>query len=311
MIALSASPGFRLPAVPPVAAGALAGLFAVAMWAGYLSVSKAGVAAGLRPEDVMLLRFGVAGAVAAPWLLRAGFRDLGGVGWGRGAALAFFAGPVFVLLGVGGYLFAPLGHAAVIQPSALTLGALLLAAAFLGERLTRAKLTGAAVIVGGLLLIAAGSAAGAATPGAWRGDLLFAAAGLFWAGYTILLRRWGLAPAPATAAVSVLSAAVVVPAFFAFGDLSRLAALSPGFLAAQILVQGLGAGLLAVLAYGFAVRALGAGRAALFPAMVPGAALLLGWPVAGEVPGPLPLAGAALAMFGLLVAVGALRLSRR
>ena len=55
-----------------------------------------------------------------------------------------------------------------------------------------------------------------------------------------------------------------------------------GTLATQALVQGLLSGVVAVFAYGRAVARLGAARAAVFAAMVPAVAILLGIPVAGE-----------------------------
>jgi len=67
-------------------------------------------------------------------------------------------------------------------------------------------------------------------------------------------------------------------------DWQRLAAAGPGMLALQIVFQGLGAGLVAVLAFSRAAALLGSGRAAFFAALVPGAAALLAIPVLGEVP---------------------------
>lgn len=295
---------------PPLARGALWGLAAVVMWGLYLAYARAGVATGLLPQDFVFLRYATAGAIMAVWLARHSPKTLGGVGWRRGAALAVFAGPLFIALGVGGYVHAPLSHGAVIQPSAIALGSMALAWLLFREPLTRGRLLGTAIIVAGLALIAS-TGGGTAGPDAWIGDLMFVGAGLFWVGFTLLLRHWGIGGIPATAAVSILSAALVVPAFAAFGSFERLAALDPGTLLTQIVVQGVFSGMLAVIAYGRAVEHLGAGRAALFPAMVPAAALLVGIPVAGEVPGPAEWAGALLAAAGLAVAMGAVRLGQR
>ena len=225
---------------------------------------------------------------------------------GGGAALALFAGPIFIALGVGGYVYAPLAHGAVIQPATITIGTMLVAWLLLGEAMTRARAVGAAVILAGLALIATAKG-GTAGPGAWIGDLLFVGAGLFWMAFTLLLRRWRIPAVPATAAVAVVSAIVVIPAFLAFGTFDRLAALPIPLLLTQVVVQGLLSGVLAVIAYARAVEHLGAARAALFPAMVPAAALLVGLPVTGEVPSGPEWAGAALATLGLMVAMGVVR----
>jgi drug/metabolite transporter (DMT)-like permease len=162
-MAIAESP---LPAIISARTAGLGfGLAAVAMWAAYLAFARAGVNAGLKPVDFVFLRFVTAGAVMLPWLARHGMRSLGRVGWGRGAALAFFAGPLFIALGVGGYAFAPLAHGAVVQPSALTLGAMAASWLIFGDRPPRSRALGVAVIVAGLVLIAAGKGA-AEVPGA-------------------------------------------------------------------------------------------------------------------------------------------------
>jgi len=97
---------------------------------------------------------------------------------------------------------------------------------------------------------------------------------------------------------------VVVPAMLVAGDLDRLAALAPSMLAAQVIVQGVAAGVVAVIAFGIAVRQLGAGRAGLFPATVPAMTLVLGAVWSGTPPQIFEIAGAALASLGLLLAVG-------
>ena len=296
-------------AVPPAALGLMAGLSAVAMWGAYLAFARAGVSAGLTPFDFVALRYATAGAIMLPWLLAHGIGSLAGHGWRRGGALAVAAGPIFIALGVGGYLFAPLSHGAVIQPATITVGGALLAWALLGERLTRSRIAGGLLILAGVAAIASTGGAEAAA-GAWVGDGLFVLAGLFWVAFTLMVRRWSVSPLAATAIVSVLSAAVAVPAYLAFGTPSNLLALPPATLLTQVVVQGVLSGVLAVLAFTKSVQLLGASRAALFPAMVPAAALLIGIPVTGEVPHGLEWLGMAVASAGLAVAIGAVRLGR-
>jgi drug/metabolite transporter (DMT)-like permease len=291
------------PNLSPALKGGLAGLAAVAMWAGYIAFARAGVKAGLTPQDFVFLRYATAGVIMLPWLLRNKPKALAGVGWGRGAILALLAGPIFIFLGVGGYVFAPLSHGAVIQPSTITLGSMFAAALLLGERLTKSKLIGVGVIVAGIVAIASAKG-GAVGPQTWIGDLLFIGAGLLWVAFTLLLKRWSLSGLQATAAVSILSAFVVIPAFAGFASFERILALSPTMLVTQIIVQGVLSGVLAVVAFGISVQNLGASKAALFPALVPAAALLIGIPTTGEVPSLLEIAGAGLASIGLMIAMG-------
>ncbi|MGL6291725.1 MAG: EamA family transporter, partial [Silanimonas sp.] len=87
---------------------------------------------------------------------------------------------------------------------------------------------------------------------------------------------------------------------------SRLAALSAEALVTQVIVQGVLSGIVAVLCFTRAAELIGAGRAAVFPAMVPAAAIVLGIPLAGEWPNGWQLGGLALVSAGLLIAIGVL-----
>lgn len=287
----------------PVETGIALGVLAALIWGSYLAMARAGAVNGLMPVDVAFLRFAVAGLILAPWLARHQPLSLAGVGWRRGAILALLAGPAFVLVGVGGYQFAPLAHGAVFQPAALTLGGLALSAVMLGDKLTPARTTGAAIIVAGLAIVAGPGlfGGGALTP---LGDAMFALAGLMWALFSALTRKWRVAPLAATAAVSVLSLAAFGPWYMAMQGFDRIAALPAPDLVAQIIVQGVLSGVVAVIAFTRAVELLGPGRAAVFPAIVPAVAILLGVPIAHEIPTALQGLGILVVLLGLLTVLG-------
>ena len=294
------------PRLSPQSLGFALGIAAALIWGGYLAMARAGASSGLNAADIAALRYGVAGAIVAPWWLRNNPLSFAGVGAARALALAVFAGPLFVLLGAGGYRFAPLAHGAVLQPAGLTLGAMLAATILFGERLTAARVVGIGAILTGLAVIAG--------PGLWQGgatvplgDAMFAGAGLMWAAFTILSKRWGVNPIAGTAAVSIVSAAIYAPIYLISVGWRHLASVPPTILGPQVVVQGVLTGVLAVIAYSRAVQLLGPGRAAVFPALVPAAAILLGVPVAGEWPNTLQLTGLALVTAGLLIAIGLLR----
>lgn len=306
-LTLSAPGAARLS---PLARGAMFGLGAVLMWGGYLALARAGVAGGLTAMDFALFRYGTAGLVMAPWLLFNRPASLAGVGWGRGAVLALLAGPPFILIGVGGYAFAPLAHGAVIQPAAMIICATLLSALMLRERPPRERIVGLVMMMAGLAAIAGpGLVTGSGT--APLGDAMFALAGASWALFTVLARRWAIPALPATAAVSVVSALVFVPIYVLTQDLSRLAALSTAALATQVIVQGVLSGVVAVIFFTRAAELAGAARAAVFPALVPAAAILIGIPVAGEWPNGVQLLGLAIVTAGLLAAIGVFNRRRK
>lgn len=296
------------PAAKALMAGLGWGLLAAAIWASYSVLARLGVKAGLSPADMSLLRFAPGALLTLPLMWRWGWRDLAGIGWGRGLLLTLLAGPGFSLLFMTGFSLAPLAHGAVIAPSGQMLAGLGLSAWLAHQRLTRESLVGAGFVMLGLLFMGGDSLLHGEGRATLLGDGLFAVAGFCWGLFGTLSRRWQVDPLRVTVVVVVLSFLIFTPPYLALADLGRLADAGVGMLAMQLLAQGLGAGLVAVLAYSRAAALLGSGRAAFFGAMVPGAASLLAIPVLGEVPTTLQVLGIASVVTGLLIAFGAARL---
>lgn len=296
------------PAAPSLTAGLCWGLLAAAIWASYSVLARLAVKSGLSPGDLTLLRFAPGALLMAPLLWRWGWRDLAGIGWRRGLVLTVLAGPGFSLLFMTGFSFAPLAHGAVIAPACQMLAGLGLSAWLAHQRLTRETALGAGFVILGLGFMGGDGLLHGEGGLTFLGDLLFAAAGVCWGLFGALSRRWQVDPLRVTAVVVVLAFVMFAPFFLALADLGRLARASPGMLVVQLLAQGLGAGLVAVLAYSRAAALLGSGRAAFFGALVPGAASLLAIPVLGEVPSTLQVLGIVAVVSGLLTAFGAVRL---
>jgi drug/metabolite transporter (DMT)-like permease len=284
----------------PSVRGTLWAVTAVLIWGVYLAVARANVSDGARPADLAVVRFATAGLVMLPWLLRHGPTTMAGMGWRTAGVLTLLGGPLFILAGAGGFRFAPLAHGATVQPAAITIAALALGALVLGDRLTRAQVAGAGVMVAGLALVAGPQAAGGGLR-ALAGDALFALAGTMWAAFAVLSRRWRVSPIAATAVVSVLSATAYTPFYLATRGIDALLAQPPATLVQQVVVQGVLSGVVAVFAFGRAVELLGASRAAAFPALVPVVATLTGIPLTGETPGMRQVLGLLIVTAGLFV----------
>ena len=292
----------------PLWAGVAWGLLAAAIWASYSVLARLAVKSGLSPGDLTLLRFAPGALLMAPLVWRWGWRDLAGIGWRHGIVLALLAGPGFSLLFMSGFSLAPLAHGAVIAPACQMLAGLTLSAWLAHQGWTRESVLGAACVAAGLACIGGDSLLHPGSHLTLLGDGLFAAAGACWGLFGALSRRWQVDPLRLTAVVVVLAFLMFAPVFLLTADLGRLARATPGMLVMQVLAQGLGAGLVAVLAYSRAAALLGSGRAAFFGALVPGAASLLAIPVLGEVPSALQVLGILAVVSGLLVAFGAGRL---
>jgi len=89
--------------------GAFYGLAAVSIWAAFIVVSRLGVRTSLTPWDVAAIRFGTAGLLLLPYLMKRGLA-LDRLGWIGLAAISVGCGAPMVLLVNAGLLFAPAAH---------------------------------------------------------------------------------------------------------------------------------------------------------------------------------------------------------
>jgi drug/metabolite transporter (DMT)-like permease len=279
-----------------VACGAGAGL----CWALGFVAARHGVTVGVSPLVLALHRYVWPGLALLPFVATNSFRDLGGIGWGRGFTLALFGGLPLALLSYIGYLFVPLGHGGVIQPSCAALGGMLLAWLVLKEPLPGRRIAGALAMVLGLCIIGIEALRTIGAHGV-GGDLLFAAAGGFFATFGMLVRLWRVPAMRAAAITSVLSLVGLPLLLFKFDNLLA-AGLFENLL--QAVIQGGLAGAGAIYLFTRAVVLLGASRAVLFPALVPPFTLLVGFLTLGEVPSIAQLVG-------LVVVVAGFRLTQK
>ena len=279
-----------------IAVGIACGAGAALFWAAGFTAAKHGIDIGMSPADLAFHRFFWSGVVLLPLVLRDGIADLNGIGWGRGIALTIFGGPGLAIISYSGFLLVPLGHGGVIQPSCAAVGGLLLAALVLKEKLPMSRIVGAAVIVGGLLVIGGEALATIGVHGL-VGDLMFMVAGFFFGTFGMLLRLWRMAPTRATAIVSAVSLGII-PVYWALHGFEQMLALGWRENLLQAVMQGILAGPGAIYLFARAVVLLGAGRAAVFPSLVPGFTLLIGFLALGIVPSLFQLLGFAIVLAG-------------
>jgi drug/metabolite transporter (DMT)-like permease len=288
------------PPLPATAAGIACGVGAAVFWAAGFVAARHGIAIGFSPADIILHRFVWSGLLFLPLLARDGLSDLGGVGWPKGLLLTLAGGPTFAFFSYAGFLFVPLAHGGLIQPSCAALGGLVLATVVLKEKLPAQRAVGALIIVAGLAVIGGEALASIGMHGL-LGDLSFATAGLMFATFATLLRLWRIPPIRAVAVTGVVSLIDLPVHWLAFGY-ERMIAL--GFVEnlVQLIAQGILAGAGATYLFARSVMLLGAGRGAVFPSLVPGFTLLVGFLVLGEAPSVTQLAGLAIVMLGFWLA---------
>ena len=288
-----------------MAFGILYGCLAALLWGVSPIVLRFTLEHDFPAGDIVAVRFGVSGLLLLPLVWRYG---TAGLGWWRCLVLACGAGAPGAMINVLGLTYAPAGHSGVIGPSCVLLFSALGAWLLLGERPNGVRLAGLGVVLFGVALISWDDLMGVGLE-TIEGDLLFVAGGVLWAGYTLAARAWAVEPIQATALVAVVSMVLYLPLFLLFG--------APTLHQAPIWeilmvagVEGVLSGIMALWFYTLAVKILGAGRGALFLALLPGLVLLMAFPTLGEVPTWLELVGVATVTAGMVGALGLLRLKR-
>lgn len=284
--------------------GIAVGLLAASIGALYTVFARWGIARGLSSPDLTVLRFGVAGVLMLPILAVACWRDSAQFTsrWRVWLLIALLAGTPFGLLMFGALEFAPPSHAAVFPFTAMSVMGMVLGSVVLGDRMTPRRVTGIAVVIAGLVLVS-GLEMSSMTMRASLGDAMFLAAGTLWAGFGIVLRKHRLDPLLATAVISISALLTYVPAYVLLTGGAQLIAAAPQVFWVEVLVQGVIAGAGTLYTYSKMVSLLGPSRAAVFPALAPGLAALMAWPVLGHVPCALEALGLLMVMAGLIVAV--------
>jgi drug/metabolite transporter (DMT)-like permease len=282
------------PVKHATALGVLCGAGSALFWAFGFVAARHGILIGMSPLVLSLHRFVWPGVALLPIVATSGLSDLGGLGWRRGIAITLVGGLPLALWSYLGYVYVPLGHGSIIQPSCAAVGGLVLAHLILKEKLPPLRIAGALTIVLGLAVIGAEALRTMGSQGL-LGDLLFVAAGSSFAIFGMLLRLWRIPPMHAAAVTSVLSLAGLPILLFAYRNF-----LAAGFYEnlLQAVVQGIFAGPAAIYLFTRAVILLGAGRAALYPSLVPVFSLLTGFLVLGEVPSISQLIGLAIVVVG-------------
>lgn len=235
--------------------------------------------------DVALLRYGLAGVLLLPILVRRGLaRDR--LGWWGLAALVAGAGAPYALVAAGALRLAPAAELSALNPGCIPLFVAALAFAFARETVSPAQRAGLALIVTGAALLIVSNAG---DPGElWTtsrsfGAMLALLAALMWAVFTVIMRRADLDPLHAAALVSVGSLAIYLPFYLAWHG-ATLVQVPLAELAVQTIFQGLLVTIVSLVLYGRAVAILGASGGAAFGALVPALAAVMAIPLLGEWP---------------------------
>jgi drug/metabolite transporter (DMT)-like permease len=295
-----------------VAIGVGAALATLAAWTAWIVATRAAVGASgyFSPMLLILIRFGLSALMLAPVLWRMGVLPRG-LGWPRRLGLLMSGSPYVLLVGMG-MKHAPVADVGPLLPGTMPLFVAILSALVYGERFSRARRFGMVLVALGIVLILIGGHR-SDTDHLALGQLLILTGALCWAIYTISLRNSGLMGVEAIAYVAFWSLVLALP--FALpglpADLARAAQAPVSQWIMQICIQGLFAGLLAMLTYTLAVRCLGPSRSAALTGLTPVTAMLAGWAFLHETPAPAQILAGLVIVFGVLLSTGAIVVRRR
>ena len=285
--------------------GAAWGLFAISIWVGWILLTRYGVTTTLSPYDITALRFATAGLLLAPVVYKQGL-GIERIGLKTWLIIVAGAGLPYVLISSSGLLFAPAAHAGALIPGTMPLWASLLAMFFLREKIAGVRKLGLILIPFGILIFVGAGLSDFAS-GNWRGHLLFLAAAMCWASFTVAMRsagQSGFTPLHAAAVVSVVSAAIYLPVYALLLP-HRIMDAPPGAIITQTLFQGVFVSIISLVAYARAIAILGASLGASFASLVPVLAMLTAIPLLGEWPKSSDYIGIAAITFGVFLSSGA------
>ena len=286
-------------ATPSVAAGYAGAVVTVLIWATWVLATRHTASTSLGTIDIGLIRYGLPALVLAPVWLRTGLLPKG-VSPLTLAVMVAGSGFLFFQVTASALQATPAGPAGILLGGAMPLSTAVIGMVLFGERPDRMRLAGLGAIVAGVAILLIGSIAGSGM--SLAGMLLLPLGAMLWAGFTHAFRQSGLTALQGTALIAVWSFLLHLPLAAVFGVSLHTASLAE--LMPQVVSQGLLSGLIATLAYGTAIRALGGSQAAAFTALTPVLATIGGGYLLGEAISPYAVVAALVVGAGVALSTG-------
>lgn len=275
--------------------GAAYGCGVVALFSGFVLVSRLGFASTLTLPDLAALRFGIGAMVMSPVLIRHG---LSGLGLGQALLLALLGGLGFALLAYAGFSLAPAAHGATLLHGTLSLTTAFLLSVVLRENVDRGGLLALGVIALGVsAMVLDGAKQWSST--LFAGDMCLLLASTLWSGYGLYAKRLQIPAVQSGAIVVCISAGIFLPVYALLPG-TRIASAPWSDILFQGVFQGVLIGAVSVVVYTRAVGLLGARHVAFFTALVPVVTIIGSTAFLGERPTALTLVGACLVSGGMM-----------
>lgn len=273
------------------------------LWSGFFLSLRSGAHSELMIADIAMTRFVVPCLVLLPIVYKARQaisqvpkRYLLGMFIGSGLPYLFVA--------ANGMSLAPVSDGSALIPGTLPLFVSAIAVILFKQPLSSHRVLGLVLVIVGIATFLMQSFGHFSL---WKGHLLFLVGSAMWAVFTICARVSNLNPLAASGLISLISMLILTTLIFS-GALESTLRQIPfeqwpwAELSGHIMLQGVGAGLIAAFTYLHAISRLGAERTAAFGAATPAIATLLAIPVFNETPSILAWLALSLICVGSLVA---------
>lgn len=253
-------------------------LAAALIWTGFILISRLGGISELGAPDVIAIRSITCTAIVLPiWWFKYRFNLLN-------AKLIFcglIGGLAYALCIFQGFQLVPASHAAVLLPGLMPLFIMVFAFLINGERNSVEKWFGIAVITLGIFTLF------------WPmlnnpqelsiGHFYLVAGALFWAVFSVLIKRWGISPWQATVSLAVITCVLYVPFYIAFLPKKLSMTILPD-IALQAFYQGFMATIVQMIFYVRAIQLIGPSSMGAMMAIVPLLSGILALFIFNEVP---------------------------
>lgn len=237
---------------------------AVAIWSGFIIVSRIGGKSDLTAYDVIAIRYLTSALIMLPFL-GSGLKSRKSFQLDK-LPLVLSGGLVYALTVFSAFKMSPATHASILLPGFIPFAVTLLAWVFFKEKLARNQMIGLGFLFAGVVCL--GHDLLQNSPQTRLGDGLFIVGATSWAIYTLLLKRYGLQPVEIILALTFSTLALYLPVYFLWLPKNILTA-SGHDIALQAIYQGVLANVVQMFLYIKAVHYLGASRVGMLMAFVP------------------------------------------
>ncbi|MGR5231171.1 DMT family transporter [Vibrio rotiferianus] len=276
------------------------------VWASFFISLKFGVHSKLEPADIAITRFIIPSVILMPFVVKY-LPSLKAVPKRYKAGLIIGSGLPYLIIAGTGMHFAPVAHGSALIPGTLPMFVSAIAVLFYQQPLSQHRVLGLTSVLFGVILFLISNIGEEYNWQQLKGHSLFLLGSLMWAVFTISARVSNLNAYACAGFVSLASVTLLAIAI-AFGWLESYLIKTPisqwpwHDVVWQLILQGIGAGLIASFTFLYAVKKIGAEASAALGSLTPALATLLAVPLLSETPDAMTISALVFVTVGSIVA---------